>query len=711
MIIEPKVRQLVTPLCVLLGFTVAACGPSDRGPQFDSIGQAVGFVGSELIVELRASDPDADPLTFSYEAPTLHDISARADIRPYGQSSSEARFHWRPIAQDVGSWPIDFIVTDGEIAVRETVTVEIKAAVGTNDSPMFVQPLGSGVELDLGAQKCVEVQIEIEDPDSSSVEVEQGGQLIDGAVLMYQPSTQRGKWSWCPTQGQIDARNVYVLTLIADDGESQATSKTFFITLKKAQPMNCPGTAPVITHAPAPVSSVLPIPLRATITDDKGVQGAPILRYALTQDGAPMTLPATRESGDAKSGVWVAEMPNPVAAMPANSMVTVFYSWVAQDNDDEDGTCDHTATAPASGSYQMRVTNPGTTGNLMLCEACTADAQCGGANDHCIRVGGMSYCGRACTGAGDGDCPTNYTCSAAELTSVDGVTARQCVPKSGDCGMVEPPTCSDDAREDNDTRAQASAQPALAVATTHSMKMCPATEASADEDYYKIVVEGEARINVNLTGGTEMNLDLQLLDAEGVVRGTSGGATSNETVEDCVPAGTYFIHVYSTTTTPREMAYGLSFGAANTSCAPTCTDDEFEPDNTFADGWPLLPELFEHDEVTDRTICEGDDDYYWIELKAGDTLYATLRTPDPEKENGDLDFHFYRGMADTTPCTLAIPCTAERGQSASADENAVYHDEITVDGDYYLVVTGYNGATNDYDICVSLEAGKCPPPP
>jgi hypothetical protein len=31
-----------------------------------------------------------------------------------------------------------------------------------------------------------------------------------------------------------------------------------------------------------------------------------------------------------------------------------------------------------------------------------------------------------------------------------------------------------------------------------------------------------------------------------------------------------------------------------------------------------------------------------------------------------------------------------------------------VDGDYYLVVKGYQGATNDYDLCVSLEEGQCP---
>jgi hypothetical protein len=63
-------------------------------------------------------------------------------------------------------------------------------------------------------------------------------------------------------------------------------------------------------------------------------------------------------------------------------------------------------------TYQMRVTNPGGTGGLGLCESCSADVQCGGAGDNCVRVGQTDSCLKACNGTA-GECPSGYTCSAA----------------------------------------------------------------------------------------------------------------------------------------------------------------------------------------------------------------------------------------------------------------------------------------------------------
>jgi len=83
----------------------------------------------------------------------------------------------------------------------------------------------------------------------------------------------------------------------------------------------------------------------------------------------------------------------------------------------------------------------------------TADVQCG-AGDLCTYVGsmGQSYCLQAC-GSG---CPTGYACSAGDVYSVDGGSARQCVPNNGSCTM---PTaaCVDDDNEDDDSQSQASA--------------------------------------------------------------------------------------------------------------------------------------------------------------------------------------------------------------------------------------------------------------
>lgn len=61
--------------------------------------------------------------------------------------------------------------------------------------------------------------------------------------------------------------------------------------------------------------------------------------------------------------------------------------------------------------------------SLALCEACTADAECGEARDRCLDYAtGGRFCGTAC-----GSCPVGYQCDA---------TLGQCVALSGSCERV-----------------------------------------------------------------------------------------------------------------------------------------------------------------------------------------------------------------------------------------------------------------------------------
>ena len=131
-------------------------------------------------------------------------------------------------------------------------------------------------------------------------------------------------------------------------------------------------------------------------------------------------------SGDARNGVYSVNVPNPVAQMPSGTKQTVYYLFVASDNDDTTGTCNHTTTSQV---YTMAVTSTGTA-NLPICSACTSDAQCG-TGDECVRMGATSatFCLQAC-GSG---CPTGYTCSATVVHSrnLDEIlTAGHCVHTS-----------------------------------------------------------------------------------------------------------------------------------------------------------------------------------------------------------------------------------------------------------------------------------------
>jgi hypothetical protein len=711
----PSVRQAVTLLAVVV---TSACGPSGREPAFDPIEDQVGFVGRELSVMLRASDPDADALTFSFSAPQISDLASRADLRPYGQDSSQAIFRWTPNARDVGIWIIDFEVTDGSSAISESVTFDIKP--GMNESPVFLQPLGSGTTLDLALAREIELDVVVEDPDNAQVTIEQEEPLIEKAVLTLTGATT-AKWRWQPTAAQIEARSVYALTLSAYDGASPKTEKHYFIMLKKAPMPGCPGAAPVITHSPADVRSVLEIPLMATVNDDRGLKSGepPLVHYSLTMPATPINLGmmtavrATLTSGDMRSGTWSAAIPNPVASMPTGSQATVYYLWTASDNDDaDDGDCDHTTTLPASGVFSMKVTNPGGAGNLMPCEECSADLQCGGAEDHCLNQSGGKYCGKAC--AGDEMCPQGYLCSLNPVTSVDGVVARQCMPRSSSCTMVMPTACMDDDREENDTPTQADAKPPIDILTSYQLKMCPLpTGSGVDVDWFRFVVEGEGDISVNLTGGAQADLDLQLTDDVGLLIDTSAASGSTESVGDCLQEGVYYAQVYSSTPMPTEAtSYTLSVTGASRDCNPeVCVDDDGEDEDDDPNTAPLLAvDTQDKVEKADRQICADDSDFYELALESGDTLFVSLAFTQGLNYEKDLDLHLWEGATDLTPCTEEIPCSPENGQSG--DDNEYLEWPITKTATYYLEVRGYQyedlgPSENGYDLCVSIKPGQC----
>ena len=147
-------------------------------------------------------------------------------------------------------------------------------------------------------------------------------------------------------------------------------------------------------------------------------------------------------------------MPNPVASATAGTSATLYYVIVADDDDDSMGNCDHTTQSQV---YSMVVTAGGTT-TAGLCQACTADSQCGTGNE-CVYVGSMgdSYCLQAC-GAG---CPTGYSCSAATIYSVDGAR-RTSASRRAARARRRPASARTTRGKTNDDRSAASHNPTMA---------------------------------------------------------------------------------------------------------------------------------------------------------------------------------------------------------------------------------------------------------
>src|SRR5262249_47368101 len=155
-------------------------------------------------------------------------------------------------------------------------------------------------------------------------------------------------------------------------------------------------------------TTILPLTIAANVSDDKGIKNTPLFYFSTTppvvSNSAPdltgMTqLSTLLISGNSQNGQYAADVPNPVANMPAGTSMTLYSVFAADDDDDAMGTCDHHTVSPV---FQMKVTASGH-GDLAPCAACDHDVQCS-AGAECVHLGsqGASVCLEACAGG----CPT-----------------------------------------------------------------------------------------------------------------------------------------------------------------------------------------------------------------------------------------------------------------------------------------------------------------
>jgi hypothetical protein len=214
----------------------------------DAVSDQVAVVGRELVLELRASEPDGDRLTYSFAAdvPAI-DERATMGLRPSGAGL----FRWTPLASDVGEdWYFDFTVSDDDGSDTVTLRVSVRPDVGQNTAPIFREPLGTGTALDLETRDCLDLAVRVEDADSTAVELAQLEPAIRGATLTPGNDGLSAEWRWCPSARQIEDTDRYLLTLAADDGSHPPTLKSYLVVLRRPRKADCPGMPPVIAHVP-----------------------------------------------------------------------------------------------------------------------------------------------------------------------------------------------------------------------------------------------------------------------------------------------------------------------------------------------------------------------------------------------------------------------------------------------------------------------------
>lgn len=701
-------QSLLTMTAMTCLATTVACG-GGGAPELSGLTDHVAQVGTELKIELMGTDPDGDQLSYRFRASDLPEIGPAAQITV--SPSGSGVFRWTPLAQDVGEHAFDFTVSDGDNDTTVTINIDVKSAIGSATAPIFRQPLGSGTTIDLTTKKCIDFNVVIEDQDTAQVTLALEQPFAEGMTLDQQDGSS-GTFNWCPTKEQ-EAENRYTVSISADDGDNPKTIKNYLIVLRGGSGANCPGAAPVIAHSPQNETTIVDLTIDVTVTDDLGLKESPLFYYAETDPGAApnlgpggMTqLSTIKISGTATNGVYAADVPNPVAGMPAGTSRTLYYVFVADDDDDDTGNCDHSTQSQV---YQMTVTSSGSA-NLPLCASCTSDAQCG-TGDLCSYVGslGASYCLQAC-GSG---CPTGYACSAEPIWSVDYNNALQCVPSNGSCTMPTAP-CVDDTNEDDDNQSQASANaavdgPMVANGPFIDGVSCPKPVqptygSKADDDWRQMVITQDTRIDMWLLGNGESDLDLQVYSSNGTLVSKSTTLQAEENIIKCLKPATYYVKVNGFDNARSE--YLLDFASAPETCNTTCTDDGREDDNTYTQARVVTGATYSS---TANKICPNNDDWYKVTLFNSDVLTMNLTFTQSDYTQ-DLDLHLYDSpFNDLWPCSVDDPleCSTSRGQSATSNEAATYtapSTGCTAGCTYYVVVRGWDGASNSYDISLGIQ--------
>ena len=692
---------------ILLGMVVGmlGCAEGGSGLVLRPVGDQVAYVNQEFVIVFDGSDVSSSGLTLSVDADIV-------DIKQASQAGLSAagdwEFRWTPKPEDLGVWDFVFTLSDETSSDSQRIQIEVKTSAELLSIPRFSSPAGDGIWLDLSQESCVQLSVEVVDVDSFEVVIQEEEPKILGATLT-QGDGLDAVWEWCPSKEQIEADNRYTLNLSADDGEHPKTMLSYVITLRRAEDVECSGMAPVIEHTSSDEQTLAGLTISATIRDDIGIKDEALVFYGDTPPTLPVDLSTMTQatmlllSGNTQDGVWAADIPNPVTGLSGGESRELFYVIVAYDDDDPNGVCNHATQMPATGTYSMEITHPGGSGDALICESCTSDVQCGGTSDRCVALGVSTFegiCTETCMSSAT--CPDGFTCSLNELVSLDGVSSRLCVPSDGACpgDDDDEAACIDDNFEDNDTIAVARLTAPLGQGV-YDLVSCPFNNgASDDEDWFRITLENESNLEVEIEGTNLSDLDLVLYDQNGVPLISSDGVTSSELVRACLPPGDYFVQV--TAVVPVSNPYVMSVDMQAASCGPTieeCVADSNEDDDDIFSARAVELPHFD----TEATICSGDDDWYQVWLWAGQTLTVDLNFNQTSADQ-DLDVHLYTSdNVDLTPCSVTDPttCLALNGQSATSNEN--FEAFILRDDLFYVVVRGFDGAENTYDIQINAQ--------
>ncbi|WP_254273099.1 Hvo_1808 family surface protein [Haloarcula marina] len=210
-----------------------------------------------------------------------------------------------------------------------------------------------------------------------------------------------------------------------------------------------------------------------------------------------------------------------------------------------------------------------------------------------------------------------------------------------------------------------------------------------DVDIYAVELEQGESLSAEIGFSHSVgDLELHLYGPDQTVQQASVSATDNESVSTVAgESGTYYLVVFGFqgATGPYDLNVVTTGGTAPDGAAGP---DRFEPNDDVRNATRLQPGTYD-----DLNVTAGDIDVYAVGLTAGESLSASINF---SHEEGDLDLFL-----------LGANGTVRQSSTSETDgENVSYVAGET--GTYYVVVTGFQNATNDYSLTLDTT-GTGPP--
>ena len=755
-----RINLFIIIISSFISILLSSCsGDDNHAPQLLNLYDQNVFVNSLISFTVSARDADNDKLEFDFTAPEIPDIkdSGRALLVKF--TSNEAKFRWVPQAKDSGiegrkSYNFTFTVKDGNGGkAQETIIINVVDEAGGNTSPVFIQPAGAGITIDLAQEKCIDnMNIIVKDDNSSPADVrlDMEPPLIEGAKLDPSYNMKEKRFTWCPSESQVNQGVQHTLTLVAQDENNPPVIRRFLFRLKPAKKTDtnseCPGTPPEVIHS-MPQTSLQTWQdyfIDIEVSDDNGLKEVPILNYSVYDSnfsGNTSTLhsdltPFIRINSTNK---YRASIPN--LNLQLGEKRYIYYSITAVDNDDADGTgCDHETT---TSNYNIEVSSPSS--GLDVCSPCQFNNQCGSNEDYCISIGeSRGVCGESCNG---GSCENGFSCSSSNSTSGESVQqcmpissecisanfcqtcttdsqcdmrngkcvlegntqgycsmictkklrcpndficmpAGYCAPVSTKCGEVEV-ECNPDSYEANNSVESASI---VSEGTYNNLSIC-----SDDYDWFKIPVsEGKAVLYWIEFDGSKGDLDMEVV-LPGDIRLFSQETDSNdETVDkNCIStSGDAFIKIYGYDGAVNDYSLSIAHSEGDCQSIEQCVDDWAEVNDEHTQATALSSS---NGTWPDMVLCPENTDWYLVYLERDEKIEVSIAF---KQEDGDLDLEFYKSN-DIQNLIM---------ESLSVTDNENIEFVSAESGSYLIKVIGYelvNAVNYSLNFNVSSVSSSC----